>query len=132
MKKTKLNNLYFGIRLFSLSYNNKSERKLETYNLFDFARVKWSVATYVLMSKNEKQAMLSSPLHFCFGDMWGRCEYEMLVRPMVSEEKDELKTDIFQMYVEPNKEFLMRMVESISKNSAREYLKAERKRLRGK
>lgn len=122
---------YFGIKLFSLSYSSKENRKLETYNLFDFANVKWSVARYITMTEEEKKYLLSEPLHFCFGDVWGRCQYEYIIRPMVSTEDDEMKIDVFQMYVEPNAEYLMKIVNSISVNSAKEYLKEERRKRRG-
>ena len=132
--KTKLNinNLYFGIKLFSLSYSSKQERKLEAYNLFDFSRVKWSVARYVTMTKEEREVMLLDPIRFCFGDVWGRCEYEYLIRPMVGDDEDEIKTDVFQMYVEPNAEYLMGLVNRVTKTSAKDYLREERKRLRRK
>lgn len=127
--KINLNDAYFGIRLFSLSYSSKSEQKLETYNLFSLSRIKWSVARYITMSDEERKTLLSDPLHFCFGDVWGRCEYEFFARPMVGDQEE--KTDVFQLYVEPNADYLMKIVNSISVNSAREYLRNERKRLRG-
>lgn len=132
-EKVNLDELYFGIKLFSLSYANENERTtLKTYNLFDFSRVKWSVARYVTMSDKEKKTLLSDPLHFCFGDVWGRCEYEYLIRPMVSDNKGEVKTDVFQMYVEPNAKYLMSIVNRITKTSAQKYLREERKRLKGR
>lgn len=128
--KISLDKAYFGIMLFSLSYSNRNEQKLETYNLFNLARVKWSVATYVAMSEEEKKE-LSDPLHFCFGDVWCRCEYEYLMRPVVSTEEETTKTDVYNLYVVPNAKYLMEIVNSISVSSAKEYLQNERKRLRG-
>lgn len=130
-KKIDLNEAYFGIKLFSLSYSSHKERKIETYNLFDFLRVKWSVAKYVTMSEEERKSLLSNPLRFCFGDVAGRCEYEYIVRPMVSKEEDEKKVDVFQMYVEPNADYLMSIVDNISVSSAQKYLREEKKRLKG-
>ena len=121
-----LDNLYFGVKLFELSNVKQYGHKLETYNLFDFSRVKWSVARYVTMTDEKKKSLLSDPLHFCFGDTWGRCESEMLIRPLVSDEEDTLKTDIFQMYVEPNANLLMEMVNSVSVNSAKKYLREQK------
>lgn len=133
MKKVRLDSLYFGIKLFSMSYSNKEERKvLKTYNLFDFSRVKWSVAKYVTMTKEERKSLLTDPLHFCFGDIWSRCEYEYIIRPTVSDEDDEIKIDAFQMYVEPNADYLMSLVDSVSLNSAKTYLRKEKKRRLGK
>lgn len=125
---TQLNNLYFGIKLFSLSYSSRKNRKLETYNLFDFAKVKWSVAKYVTMTKEEKRYLFSDSLHFCFGDVFGRCEYEYFIRPKVSDKYDEVETNVFQMYVEPNANLLMEMVNSVSINSAKKYLREEKLR----
>ena len=130
-KKIKLDDAYFGVNLYSLNYSSLEKRKIETYNLFNFGRVKWSVARYVTMTKEEQEVMLSDPVRFCFGDVWGRCEYEYLVRPMVSDDKDEVKTDVFQMYVEPNAKYLMSIVNRITKTSAQKYLREERKRLKG-
>lgn len=107
------------------------ERKLETYNLFDFVKVRWSVAKYATMSEEERKSLLSDPLWFCFGDVAGRCEYEYIIRPMGSEEEDEKKVDVYQMYVEPNAEYLMKIVNSVSVSSAKKYLSEERKRRKG-
>ena len=134
MKKVNLNDLYFGVKLFPLCYNSREELKtrgLQTYNLFDFSRVKWSVAKYVTMKEKERQALLSSPLGFCFGDVAHRVEYEHLVSPIVHPEDASLKVDTWSLYVEPNKDLLMKMVDSVSVSSATKYLREERKRLKG-
>lgn len=128
LKKISIDKAYFGVKLFALSYSSHKERKIETYNLFDFGRVKWSVARYVTMSKEERESLLSDPLHFCFGDVAGGCEYEYIIRPMVSKEEDEKKVDVFQMYVEPNADHLMSIVDRISVSSAQKYLREERRR----
>lgn len=138
-KKAKLNDLYFGIKLYPLSYSSKDKLKeLTTYNLFDFGRVKWSVAKYVTMSEEEKKALLTrDPLLFCFGDVWSRCEYEFVVCPWGGlDENDKvsdvgIKVDTYEMYVKPNAKLLMDMVNSVTVNSAREYLRKDRKRLKG-
>ena len=124
----KIDDLYFGIKLFSLSYSEEKELELETYNLFSFGRIKWAVATYIV----RKKEIASDPLHFCFADVWGRCEYEYLIRPFVSNPKLETKIDVFSMYVEPNAKLLMEMVNDVSLSSAKKYLAEERKRFRAK
>lgn len=129
-EKISLNKAFFGVKVFSLSYTNNG-RKLETYNLFDFAKVKWSVAKYVTMTNEEKKYLLSDPLYFCFGDVWSRCQYEFLIKPMVGGSEEEIKTDVFKLYVEPNAEYLMKIVDSISVSSAKKYLSEERKRRKG-
>lgn len=123
-----LNDLYFGIKLYSLSYSNEKERQeLQTYNLFDLSKVKWSVARYVAMDEEEKKNLLSSPLHFCFGDVWSRTQFEFIINtwPYKDDEKisNGLKVDTWTMYVEPNAEYLMELVNSVDKKSAEEYLK---------
>ena len=127
-KKISIDKAYFGIKLFSLSYSSHKERKIETYNLFNFSKVKWSVARYVTMSKEKRKDILSNPLRFCFGDVAGRCEYEYAIRPAVSKEEDAKKVDVYQMYVEPNAEYLMNIVDRISVRSAQKYLREERRR----
>lgn len=138
MKKTKIDDLYFGIKLYPMSYGDKAEkRKLATYNLFSFGRVKWSVARYITMPEKEKKALMSDPLVFCFGDVWSRCEYEFMVCPWGGlNENDKvvdvgMKVDTFEMYVKPNADLLMEMVNSVSVSSAKKYLSEERKRLKG-
>lgn len=135
--KIKLEDAYFGIKLYPISYRSKDELKgLSTYNLFNFGRVKWSVAKYVTMDDKEKNSLLSDPLRFCFGDVWGRTEYEFIVCPWGGLDGNEkvsdvgIKVDAFEMYVEPNATLLMDIVNRISENSARKYLREERARRR--
>lgn len=136
-KKIKLDDAYFGVNLYSLNYSSLEKRKIETYNLFNFGRVKWSVARYVSMTKDERRGLLSDPLHFCFGDVQGRCEYEFVVCPWGGLDENNRvvdvgeKVDVFKMYVEPNANYLMGLVNSISVNSAKQYLREERKSRRG-
>lgn len=137
-KKVKLDDLYFGIKLYPMSTSSKDDlRELKTYNLFNFGRVKWSVARWVTMNDKEKKALWSDPLMFCFGDVWSRCEYEFIVCPWGGlRENDKvkdvgIKVDTFEMYVKPNEKLLMDMVNSVSENSARKYLAEERKRRKG-
>ena len=133
--KKKLDALYFGVKLYPLSYSSDQERELATYNLFDFARVKWSVAKYITMTDIERQNV-SNPLMFCFGDVWSRCEFEFVVCPWGGTEEDAkitevgTKVDIYKMYVEPNAEYLMELISSVSQSSAKAYLREERKRLK--
>lgn len=135
-KKVSLDSLYFGVKLLPLCYSSKSERnELKTYNLFDFYGVKWSVAKYVSMTPEERKLLSSEPYMFCFGDVWGRTEYEFIINswPYSDDDKisDGIKVDTFQMYVEPNAEYLMSLVNSVSVSSAKAYLREERKRLKG-
>ena len=137
MKKINIDDLYFGVVLNVLSFSNSTERKnLKTYNLFDFSRVKKSVAIYVLKNEKQRKELLSDPLHFCFGDTWGRTEFEFMVCPWPYRDDEKIsdgeKVDTWTLYVEPNADYLMSLVDSVSKKSAREYLKKEKALRRGK
>ena len=131
--KININDLYFGVKLMPLFYWSQEESvSLKTYNLFDLSKIKWSVARWVTMSDEEKKN-ITSPLHFLFGDVWSRTEYEFIVCPWpygdgegVSENGQ--KVDTFMMYVEPNTELLMDMVNSVSVSSAKKYMTEWRKR----
>ena len=131
--KMKLDDLYFGVVMNPMSYTKYSDRNnLTTYNIFDSYRVKWSVATYVAMTA-KKKAEVSDPLRFCFGDTWGRTEWEFIVCPWPYTNEDTIdlvgkKVDIFSMYVEPNAELLMDLVNRVTKTSAKAWLKAEKER----
>lgn len=131
--KMKLDDLYFGIVMNPMSYTKYSDRNnLTTYNIFDSYRVKWSVATYVAMTAKQK-AQVSDPLTFCFGDTWGRTEWEFIVCPWPYKDEDTIdlvgrKVDVFNMYVKPNAELLMDLVNRVTKTSAKAWLKAEKER----
>lgn len=123
--KIKITDLYFGYRNYAMSYTSGEERKIETYNLFDSARVIRSVALWVLMSEEEKKK--HDPLSWCFADVRGRAEYEFVMSPWVGG-GEENKVDIWTMYVVPNGELLLDIISRVSPTSARTYLREERKR----
>lgn len=131
----KLDELYFGIKLHSMSYSNRAERStLKTYNLFDFSRIKESIAIYRTMSEERKKT-LTNPLHFCFGDVWSRCEFEFIVCPWPFGDDERVvesgvKVDTYEMYVEPNKDYLMSLVESVDEKDCKKYLSELRKQRR--
>lgn len=124
MKKQKLDDLYFGV--CTVDFNSK---QIRSWNLFDNLRIKWSVACYVTMSEQERKS-LTDPFRFCFGDVWGRVEYEMIVGDMFGDIKDMQKTDVYSLFCEPNRAYLMSLVDSVSENSAKTYMREERKRLK--
>ena len=129
----KIDDLYFGVKLIPLLYSSEEGRtELKTYNLFGFSRVKWSVARWVTMSDEEKKNV-TSPLHFLFGDVRGRTEYEFIVCPWPYGDGEGVsdngqKVDTFMMYVEPNAKLLMDIVNSVSVSSAKKYMTEWRKR----
>lgn len=128
----KLDDLYFGIKLMPLSYGTREEGiSLKTYNLFELSRIKWAVARWVTMSDEEKKE-ITSPLHFVFGDVWSRAEFEFIVCPWPYGDGEGVsdngqKVDAYTMYVEPNAKLLMDMVNSVSVSSAKKYMAEWRK-----
>ena len=122
--KIKLTDLYFGYKIYDLSYTSEEERKISTHNLFDSSRVLYSVATWVTMSEEEKKK--HDALSWCFSDVMGRSEYEFVMSPWAGGGEPQ-KVDIYQMYVEPNKELLLDLVSRVSKASAQAYLREWRK-----
>lgn len=98
--------------------------ELTQHNLFDSSRVKYSVARWKTMSPKVKRQIKSDVLHYCFFDTCGRCEYEFLIEPWsFAKEAKQQKVDIWTMYVEPNADLLVGMVDSVSIASCREYIK---------
>lgn len=134
-EKININDLYFGMVMNKMNYSSVSERgDIETYNLFDISRVKWSVAKYVTMSI-DKRKMIPDPLMFCFGDVWSRTEYEFIMCPwpyMDGEFVEQFghKVDMYTMYVKPNAELLMDIVNRVTVSSAKKYISDERKRFK--
>lgn len=125
--KYKLTDLYFGYKIYKMSYTSGEERGITTYNLFDSSRVLHSVATWVLMPEDEKKK--HDPLSWCFMDVRGRAEYEFIMSPWAGG-GEEQKVDIWTMYVVPNGELLIDLISRVSPNSARAYLREERRRYR--
>lgn len=134
-EKIPLDDLYFGVVMPKMSYSSDDERgELKTYNLFSLGRVKLAVAMYVNMS-DEQREELSNPLFFCFGDVWGRAEYEFMICPWPYRDGDFVeqvgsKIDIFKMYVKPNDTLLMGLINRVTKSSAKAYISNYNKRNR--
>lgn len=124
--KTKIEDLYFGICEIDQNSNRLVQR-----NLFDNLRVKQSIAIYRKMTPEEREKLVSNPVYFCFGDTNGRVEYEMRIAPEVFKEgmlvKESEKTDIYKMYVLPNSEYLMSLVDSIDEKTAKKWLKENKR-----
>lgn len=105
--------------------------ELKTVNIFDSLRVRESVARWVLngekMQKEKWWTELNhDPLFFCFGDTWGRVQWEMLVGDFC--DNPELKKyDVYEMYVKPNRKLLMDMISKVSKHSAQLFIRERNK-----
>lgn len=97
-------------------------KELEIYDLFGSGRVAYSIARWAIMTKEERGRLLSDQLHWCFGDVWGRTEYEWIISDWPRKE-NEFKIDVFQAYVEPNKKLLLDMVDSVTPADARHWFK---------
>ena len=128
-EKIKLKDLYFGYVGFRMSYGSQEEKnKLETYNLFDNIRVLRSVAMYVVMSPEERKERVRDPLFWCFGEVEGRIEYEYGIVRWLDNDMEPKKVDVYDLYVVPNKDLLLDLISKVSKNSAQEFLREERKK----
>ena len=79
--------------------------------------------------RSEEEKKKHDALSWCFADVRGRAEYEFIMSPWVGG-GEEQKVDIYQMYVEPNRELLLDLISRVTPNSAQTYLREERKRRR--
>lgn len=116
----KITGLYFGVKRWDF---NKKE--FVTYNLFNNLTILRSIAVWKTLSRKD-QKLIGDPLRFLFGATWGRVEWEFEVSPVFEKEPWD-KVDVFSMYVEPNRELLLKMVDSVSKKSAKTWLKNDKK-----
>lgn len=108
----KIDDLYFGVR-----YYDSNSKEMITANVFDLGRTRYWLAKWILYPKR-----YSMPLfQFVFADFRGKCEYEWLVSGLSGSEN--IKTDVYTEYLEPNEERLMEMMGKVSANSCRNYLK---------
>lgn len=118
----KLTEAYFGITILN---PNSPAVELQAVNLFQSLRVLRSVAIY----KTERERLEKDygedfdALHFCFGDTQHRHEYEMLIKGVF--DKDWRLYDIYTLYILPNKELLLKIVEDIDIKSCKDWLKNE-------
>lgn len=123
MKKVDIDDLKFYVYTKGFGHD-------KYVNIFNSSRVKWSIAKYVTMSEKERANLTSDPIMFCYGDLWSRCEWEMIIDSWPNQGNPE-KVDTFRLYIEKNPELFMGFVNQVSKASARRYLKQERDRLKG-
>lgn len=127
----KLLDLKFPVKVWDFNAG-----KIKDYNLFSSLRVLSSIAIWRTMPEEQREERVSDPVAFCFGDTWGRIEWEFSIDKdgnMGSPfQEDGMKTDVFSHYVLPNEGKLMKMVNSVSENSCRLFLKKERGHFNGK
>lgn len=119
----KIDDLYFGVM-----YMSPNTHRIAQANLFNLGRIREYVAYWVAYPDRRV-----GEVHTCFLDVWSRCEYEWAVGEVCSKDLNETsqKVDVYSMYVVPNIDHLADMISKVSKNSALQYLRAERKRRKG-
>ena len=142
----KLKDLYFGVCIWDWN-----AQKCKPMNLFDSRRVLDSVALYktgrydkyVAFEKKRDKEFGREPLYkndldrwtsWCFGDTRGRVEWEFgFGDPFVKDDGtwEGSKMDVYAVFVKPNAALLKKMVDEISVNSCKEWLR-EQNRRRGK
>lgn len=128
-----INDLYFGIVVEDANAMGTRDF-LRTQNLFQSSGVLWSVAYWVASDDAFKKE--HDLIDWCFSDVRSRCQYEFVVCPWGGSSGREIvgevgiKVDTYRMYVKPNKAILEKMVNSVSLNSAKNFLKEYRKRMR--
>ena len=118
-----IKDLYFGC--LNYDFNTK---KMEPFNLFRSLRVLRSIAIYrTRKDELEKDTWLGEfdPLRFCFGDLWGHVEYEMAVGGLFDDEPEKLS--LWDLYVKPNAEYLMSLVDSVSVESCERWLEEHKR-----
>lgn len=118
-KLVKTNNLYFGVK-----YRDSLNKQFQTINLFDIPRVKEDIASYIKHKEKGDYSPLS-PLYHCFGSVQGRCEWEWVVDDIGTRDMNQTaeKVDIYSMYVEPNAEYLLELVNSLTYKDIKDWIR---------
>ena len=115
----KIDDLEFNVMIQDGAWAKGQKVKLRKFNVFHSHRVMLSVAMWVAGKAPEN----SDFLHWCFGDLAHRTEYEMIVSSWPPAENSEDKFDVFTLYIEPNAKLLKEMVDKVSVSSAKNWLK---------
>lgn len=114
-----IEDLEFNVMIQDGAWVKGQKVKLRKFNVFHSHRVMLSVAMWVAGKAPEN----SDFLHWCFGDLAHRTEYEMIVSSWPPAENSEDKFDVFTLYIEPNAKLLKEMVDKVSVSSAKNWLK---------
>lgn len=127
-KRIGLTDLKFNVMLWDLSTD-----KPKVYNIFHNANVLRSCALYKTgkYAKFAKVITDSDWLHYCFGDLRSKVEYEFVFGYLFRDKDGNAigeKTDVYAAYVEPNRHILQRMLDEVTVVSCKRYLAEERKR----
>jgi len=110
---------------FQIASWDVNKKKLVWSNIFDYYWIQWGVATWRTMSPKRKKE-IKDPIFYIFGDTWSRCEWEMLVRGFPTNDEDE-KVDVYSLFLKPNSKLLMEMINKVSANSCRVWLRENKR-----
>ena len=127
---SRLNDLEFYVQTW-----DSFKKRRKTVNIFGSSRIKWSVATYKAgwakdLEKKEKDF---DWLFYCFGDTWSRIQWEFgFGEPFKNDDGswDGEKTDVYSVFIVPNRKLLRKMIDEVSLNSCQAYIREERKKRR--
>lgn len=115
----KIDDLEFNVMIQDGNWTRGQRIKLRKFNVFHSTRVMRSVAMWVAGKVPKDRDFL----HWCFGDLAYRTEYEVVVSSWPPVENSEDKFDVYTLYIEPNAKLLREMVDKVSVNSAKNWLK---------
>lgn len=135
----KLTDLEFYVPVWT--FNNKREYR----NIFHSYDVLRSVALYrkgeydkfQKLQEGEPKGLFRTPLEqwafYCFGSMWSRVQWEFCFGDPFEKQDgtwDGEKTDAFTVFILPNAKLLKQMIDEVSLNSCKEWLREDNKRLK--
>lgn len=110
--------------LSEAQFNVMVERngQLKFINVFKHPNVAWWVAKWRTSKAFRDSYRQHDPFFCCFCDFWSRAEFELVVQGFLSNDEGH-KMDVYEMFLKPNKIAIWQIIESISVNSCREYLR---------
>lgn len=87
--------------------------------------IRKSVASYII-HKDNLDYKIKDPLFYCFGDVQGRVEWEWAVDAINARDMNQSsqKVDVYSMYIKPNKDYLMILVNQIPITEAKKYIRS--------
>lgn len=121
----KITELEFYVMTYPRAWQRGQRLELVPYNIFQSTRVMRSVAMWIVGKALEGHNFL----RWCFGDLDGQTEWEILVSswPSVEGQADARKFSIFDLYIRPNEKLLKGMIDEVDAKSAEAWLKQNKK-----
>lgn len=114
-----LDELYFGACRIGFDSN-----EIETFNIFDSLAVRHSIAMWFVYPELHKDRDLIS---WIFIHYKGKIEEEFEVKSLFSKQEG-IKTDVYDMYIEPNREYLTSLINKVSIADCKAFLVKQRNR----